>query len=106
MVVQRRAARVALALILLAALVLRLSAVRFGLPSLYDPDEPMFMLVALKLLTSGSLNPGWFGHPGSTTIYLVAAIDAAVAGSSILSGQYTSIGEFTRAVYADPAILF
>lgn len=64
------------------------------------------MLVALKLLTSGSLNPGWFGHPGSTTIYLVAAIDAAVAGSSILTGQYASIGEFTRAVYADPAILF
>jgi hypothetical protein len=66
----------------------------------------MFMLVALKLLTSGSLNPGWFGHPGSTTIYLVAAIDAAVAGGSILSGQYADIGAFTRAAYADPAILF
>lgn len=103
---RRETARIALILILAIALALRLSVVRFGLPSLYDPDEPMFMLVALKLLTSGSLNPGWFGHPGSTTIYLIAAIDAAVAGGSILSGHFANIAEFTKAVYADPSLLF
>lgn len=106
MYVRRRAARIALALILLGALALRISAVTFGLPSLYDPDEPMFMLVALKVLTSGSLNPGWFGHPGSTTIYLVAVIDALVAGVSLLSGRFADLAGLTRAAYAGPSILF
>ena len=67
---------IALGLILLVALAWRLNNIGFGLPSMYDPDEPIFMIKALHLLADGTLNPGWFGHPGSTTIYLVALIDA------------------------------
>ena len=74
----------ALAIILLVALAWRLHNIGFGLPSLYDPDEPIFMIKALELLTNGTLNPKWFGHPGSTTIYLLALIDAAVVGSGSL----------------------
>lgn len=103
---QRAAARAALAIILALALAWRLNNIGFGLPSMYDPDEPIFMITALKLLGEGTLNPGWFGHPGSTTIYLVALIDAAVAGFGLLSGRYADVGEFARAAYADPALLF
>jgi hypothetical protein len=106
MTIGRETARVAIALILATSFALRLSAVRFGLPSLYDPDEPLFMLLGLKLLTSGSLNPGWFGHPGSTTIYLLAAVDAAVASISILTGHFANVSQFMKGAYADPAILF
>lgn len=106
MITERVAARVALGLVLLVALGWRLHNIGFGLPSLYDPDEPIFMITALKLLAEGTLNPGWFGHPGSTTIYLVALIDAAIASLGLLSGRYANIGAFAEAAYANPAMLF
>lgn len=106
MISERIAARAALALILAAALAWRLHNIAFGLPSMYDPDEPIFMITALKLLGEGTLNPGWFGHPGSTTIYLVALIDAAVAGIGLATGRYADLGDFARAAYADPGLLF
>ena len=46
-----RSDRAVLALILLVALGLRLHQIGFGLPSMYDPDEPMFMLKAVELLS-------------------------------------------------------
>ena len=54
--------------ILLAALWLRLDGVGFGLPALNDPDEPLFMMTALEMLQKHSLDPGWFGHPGTITL--------------------------------------
>lgn len=97
--------RALVALVMLVALSLRIHNISFGLPSLWDPDEPLFMLKSLELLARGTLNPGWFGHPGSTTIYFVAAIDAAVIAFAKSSGHYPSIGEFTRAAYSNPALL-
>jgi hypothetical protein len=102
----RAAHRVALAAILLAALGWRLYNIGFGLPGMYDPDEPIFMITALKLLGEGTLNPGWFGHPGTTTIYLVALIDAAIAAAGFVTGRYDDIAAFSKAAYADPALLF
>ena len=96
----------ALAIILLVALAWRLHNIGFGLPSLYDPDEPIFMIKSVELLTNGTLNPKWFGHPGSTTIYLLALIDAAVVGSGIASGAYASADEFVKAAFLDPGLLF
>lgn len=106
MIAKRAQYRIALGLILLVALGWRLHNIGFGLPSMYDPDEPIFMITALRMLAEGTLNPGWFGHPGSTTIYLVATIDAAVASIGIASGRYADIADFSRAAYADPALLF
>ena len=103
---ERTAARAMLVLILAVALGWRLHNIGFGLPSMYDPDEPFFMITALKMLAHGTLNPGWFGHPGSTTIGLLAMIDGVVAGSGLVSGRYADLGDFGRAVFADPAILF
>ena len=106
MIVERVAARLALALILLVALGWRLHNIGFGLPSLYDPDEPIFMITALRMLAEGSLNPGWFGHPGTTTITLVALIDVIIAAWGLVTGRYADIADFSRAAYADPALLF
>ncbi|MEO5775152.1 MAG: glycosyltransferase family 39 protein [Sphingomicrobium sp.] len=103
---QRGAARAALLLLLLVAAALRIHNIGFGLPGMYDPDEPMFMLTALKLPLKGTLNPQWFGHPGSTTIYLVALVDVIVAATALLGGAYGSLGELTTAAYANPAIFF
>ena len=97
---------VLLGLILVVASTLRLVNIHFGLPGLYDPDEPMFVLKAFKLLDDRTLNPGWFGHPGSTTIYLLALVDVVVAGLAFATGSATSLPQFAASIYADPAIIF
>lgn len=106
MIPERAAANTAFGCILVLALAWRLINIGFGLPSLYDPDEPMFMITALKLLKEGTLNPGWFGHPGSTTIYLLALIDILVVLIGMMSGRFADVGEFASAAYANPALLF
>jgi hypothetical protein len=73
---------------------------------MWDPDEPVFMLIPLRMLTEGTLDPGWFGHPGSTVIYLITLIDAAVAGLGIASGRYADASAFAHAAFENPAMLF
>lgn len=102
----RALSNVALAAILLLALCLRLFNLGFGLPSLYDPDEPLFVLKAVELLTGGTLNPRWFGHPGTTTIYLTALSTVMVAGWGWLVGSWNSLEGFTKAGFLDPTLVF
>lgn len=100
------ARRIALALILLVALALRLRGLAFGLPALLDPDEPIFVLIGLKLLKEHTLDPGWFGHPGTTTIYAMALVEAGVFLLGHLTGRYPDTASFTRTLYHDPGIVF
>lgn len=94
-----------LAIILLAALAIRLYSVAFGLPALTDPDELMFELGAYRMIDGGQLNPEWFGHPATTTMYLLALIDVVVLGLGLASGRFSSVENFAAAIYADPGIL-
>lgn len=43
------------------------------LPYSAEPDEPIFVTRAVPMAATGDLNPGWFGNPGSTLIYPLAA---------------------------------
>lgn len=92
--------------ILAAAAALRVHGIGFGLPALNDPDEPLFVMTAIDMLRNGSLNPHWFGHPGTITLYSIALVALGVGGTGIATGQYTGVDGFVGAVYADPAILF
>ncbi|MCX8474497.1 MAG: glycosyltransferase family 39 protein [Sphingomonas sp.] len=95
-----------LLLILLLAAGLRVRGIGFGLPALNDPDEPLFMMTAIEMLRNHSLNPGWFGHPGTITLYCLALISLAVGVIGIATGRYADADAFVSAVYADPGILF
>ena len=55
------------------ALVLHLWGIRRDLPYIYEIDEPFFVTPAVNMAATGNLNPGWFGNPGSTVIYPMAA---------------------------------
>jgi 4-amino-4-deoxy-L-arabinose transferase-like glycosyltransferase len=99
-------ASAALGLILAVTLALRLHNIGFGLPSMYDPDEPFFILKAYEMIDGGTLNPHWFGHPGTTTLYLVMIVEAGVALAGLLLGQWSTIDQFAAAVYADPGLIF
>lgn len=93
----------ALCVILLAALYLRLASIHFGLPALNDPDELMFELGAVRMLRGPTLNPGWFGHPATTTMYVLALIDVAVFLTGWVLGLFPTIKAFGTAIYADPS---
>ena len=93
------------AALLLLAFLLRLDGIGFGLPALNDPDEPLFILLAVDMLERGSLDPQWFGHPGTVTLYCLGIIIAAVAGVGTLAGQFTDPAGFVAAVYSDPGIV-
>jgi 4-amino-4-deoxy-L-arabinose transferase-like glycosyltransferase len=95
-----------LAAILMVAFGLRLYNLDFGLPSLYDPDEPLFVVKAAELLTDGTLNPRWFGHPGTTTIYLTSLVCIVVFLGGMIGGSWSSIHDFTQAAFADPGLIF
>ena len=81
-----RAVPVALWLLLGLALVLRLVIVRYGLPQEFDPDEEIFVRAALRMIRVGSLDPDWYGQPGSTLIDGLAALYAAHGLLGVLSG--------------------
>jgi hypothetical protein len=55
------------------AAVVYASDLRRSLPYAPEVDEDAFVAPAARMAASGSLNPGWFGHPGSTVIYPLAA---------------------------------
>lgn len=92
--------------ILAVAAALRVHGIGFGLPALNDPDEPLFVMTAIDMLRNHNLNPHWFGHPGTITLYSIALVGLGVGGTGIATGQYAGVDGFVSAVYADPAILF
>ena len=100
----RRWTAVALASVLLLALLLRLNGVSFGLPALNDPDELMFEMGAVRMLSGPTLNPGWFGHPATTTIYLLAVLNALVFAGGWALGSWDSPKAFADVIYFDPGI--
>ncbi|WP_206237848.1 ArnT family glycosyltransferase [Novosphingobium terrae] len=84
------------------ALGLRLYGISFGLPALNDPDELMFELGAIRMISHHTLNPGWFGHPATTTMYALALVNGAVLGTGRLMGWFPSVKAFADAVYLNP----
>jgi len=78
--------RFGLILVLILALAVRLATIDFGLPDFVDPDEPLFLLLAARMIQHGTLNPHWFGHPGTITLYGIAAIELIVMAATALSG--------------------
>ncbi|NOU04048.1 MAG: phospholipid carrier-dependent glycosyltransferase [Novosphingobium sp.] len=94
---------VMLLLALVTGLSLRLHGIDFGLPALNDPDELMFELGAVRMLRSFTLNPGWFGHPATTTMYGLALVDVLAFASGYAMGVFRSIREFGEVIYCDPS---
>ena len=76
-----------------------------NLPYLAEIDEPAFVMPALRIASSGNLNPGWFGQPGSTTIYPMAFLFhfwfALVEGGALLHSNPQLVTHFQQdfAVY-------
>ena len=102
---RRTGIAIALGLVLFAGLVARLFGIGFGLPAMLDPDELIFELAAIHMLESGTGNPGWFGHPATTTIYVLAIITVSVFLLGWLQGAYAAPDDFAQAVFLNPELV-
>lgn len=102
----RKRAGIIVALVVLLALALRLAAVRFGLPSVNDPDELIFELNGFMMLAHKTLNPHWFGHPGTTTLYVAIILDVAAYAVGHGLGIFPDINAFASHLYGDPTWVF
>ncbi|BAY22967.1 hypothetical protein NIES2100_27310 [Calothrix sp. NIES-2100] len=87
-------------------LVLRLYGINFGLPYIYDPDEPTFVIAAVKILASRDPNPHWFGHPASTEIYILVALYTIIflIGKSL--GIFVNAEAFKSLYFHDPTVFY
>jgi hypothetical protein len=92
----------ALLTILLFAAVIRFWGIDFGLPFLYNTDEPNFISRAFRILATGDLNPHWFGHPGSFTIYSLAFIMGVYAFIGLALGHFTDLASIEAITRTDP----
>jgi len=113
--------RVLLVAIVVFAAWTHLVGVRGDLPWAYESDEGKFAVLSLQMATTGDPNPRWFGHPGSTLVYPLAAIfhvaNAVDAGLPLLQvdpglaarvggdpGRYFLFGRFLTVLYAVAAL--
>ncbi|MGL4650892.1 MAG: hypothetical protein ACRC1H_15900, partial [Caldilineaceae bacterium] len=65
--------RAHLILLLLASFLLLATGLQRMLPLQPDVDEGQFVEAAIRVASSGVLDPGFFGTPGATMIYPLAA---------------------------------
>ncbi len=93
-------------IVITLALALRLYGIDFGFPYLYDQDENDFVEPALQMLANRDPNPGYFQHPASTTIYMLAATYAGIFGLGYLTGIYDSPQAFADQLYQDPTVVY
>jgi len=93
-------------LILVIAIALRLHAIDYDLPFVYDQDEPMFVTHALSMLKNRDLNPHWFGPPASTTMYLLALVYGGIFGVGRITGAFHSAQDFRNLYYSNPTVFY
>lgn len=93
-----RSPRVALALVLVSAAVLRYWRLGHGVPYAVSVDEPEIVERALRMMKQGTLNPQFFDY-GSLHIYiqLIVSIVRFIAGA--VTGAWNSLGEATSASF-------
>jgi hypothetical protein len=91
-------------LIAVAALVLRLIGLRYGLPAVYNPDEVAIMSRALAF-AKGDLNPHNFLYP-TFYFYVLFAWEGLTALLAVTTGAVASFGAFQREFFLDPTRVF
>lgn len=72
---QQKWLRFSLVILMLASALILIWGMVKDLPYIHEVDEAQFWVEpAARIAATGDLNPHWFGHPGSTVIYPLAAI--------------------------------
>jgi len=92
--------------ILLAGLLLRLYGITSNLPDIYSNGEAGRVSNAVEMLANRDLNPHWFGHPGTTVIYLLAFVYILFFLGGRVLGIFASADDFKALYFQDQTIFF
>ena len=95
-----------LAITLCGGLLLRLYGIGFGLPHVYDPDEPVSVDTAVSMLVTHDLNPHWFGWPGTTLVYMLSVLFAGIFLVGRWLGVFESTVHLRELYFQDPTMLY
>ncbi|HEX5215324.1 MAG TPA: glycosyltransferase family 39 protein [Vicinamibacterales bacterium] len=98
------ATRVLLVIVLAVGAALRFTALSYGLPFVYNPDEVAIMNRALAFATNG-LNPHNFLYP-TFYFYVLFAWEVLGYGVGRVFGLFDSLAAFERSYFADPTWIF
>lgn len=96
--------RIALAAIVALGFWLRIQAIGYGLPAVYNMDEVAIMNRALTFGT-GTLNPGNFLYP-TFYFYALFAWEGLTALAGLALGWWGSLADFERQFFVDPTPLY
>ena len=94
-----------LLLILGLAFLLRFVGIWYGLPSMYNSDEPDNVVQALSYGAKGSLEPTYFGYP-TLYSYVLFLIYGLYFGLGQIFGMFDTALEFGAAYFLNPTGLF
>jgi 4-amino-4-deoxy-L-arabinose transferase-like glycosyltransferase len=97
---------VALPAIICGGLALRLFGIRNGLPYLYNVDEPDFVSISVHMLRTEHLNPHWWGHPGSTYLYMLEVLYGAIYVIGHVFHVYASPSQYQLRYFSDPTVFY
>lgn len=92
--------------ILIFAFALRYRGIDFGLPYLYNPDEPFFIDPPIHMLVTGDLNPHWFGHPGSFVMYFLLVLFSVYFIFYFLFGYVHNLSDFQQLFINEPSLFY
>jgi len=86
--------------------VLNFWGVEKNLPYIPEVDEQHKVERAMRMASTGDLNPGWFGHPGSTVIYPLTAV--YYVRYLLLDGSLSSVSgsELSKVYDENPSELY
>jgi 4-amino-4-deoxy-L-arabinose transferase-like glycosyltransferase len=92
-----RTSRLALAIVLAAAAMLRVWALGRGIPYAVESDEPEIVERAFDMMRSGSLDPrGFFDHP-TLSLYIQLAVSCVRFVTGAMAGQWSSLAQVSGA---------
>ncbi|MEI2420875.1 hypothetical protein V6O07_11430, partial [Arthrospira platensis SPKY2] len=66
--------RFCLLFLVIAAFGIFTAGIPLNLPYFAEMDEVIFVQPAVQMVAESSLNPGWFGNPGSTIFYPLSGL--------------------------------
>ncbi len=92
--------------ILLAALMLRLYGINFGLPLIYHVDEREVVEKAVGFIATGDWNPHKFTHPASTLMYLTGTLYQVTFWVGRVTGAWADQVGYLAAFQAVPTLWY
>lgn len=92
-------------IILIVSFILQVWGINFGLPYIYNSDEPIIANRAVSFFT-GDFNPHWYGYPGSFLMNILFLLYGIYFIIGLVLGHYSNITEFINLYKANPTIFY